>query len=131
MHLKRLLSLSLITTSLLTITACNKREVVPIEVPTTETVVEAIKPAEPIVVYVEPIDEAEETMEVELKLADPNLDYYGKAEEAKASTSTGRSATKENAATPSTIPQDYVTEETQATFGQFEHVPAPYEGGTW
>ena len=131
MHLKKLLSLSLIATSLLTVTACTKREVVPIDIPTTEAVEESIKPAEPIVVYVEPINEAKETIETELKFADPDLDYFGKAEEAKTSTSTGRSAAKGDTATPSAVPQDYVTEETQATFGTFEHVPTPYEGGTW
>lgn len=134
MLIKKLIKLSLTAVLLLTLTACGRKEVVSVEVPTTAETVETVKPAEPIVVSVEPINEVKEETEVEVNLPDPDLDYYGKVETEKTTYTTGLPSVKEDepaSATPSSVPQDYVTEETQATFGTFEHAPTPYEGGDW
>ena len=137
MHLKRLLTLSLITLSLLSLTACGRKEVVSVEVPTTaETVSEVVKPAEPIVVSVEPINETkEDEIDVEALIsfpADSDVDYYVKGEVSQSKPATpnsGSPAVDEPSVLPS-VPQAYVTEEAQALYGQFEHVTF-YEGGTW
>ena len=126
MHFKRLLTLSLITTSLLTITACSKKEVVSVSVPTAETVVETVKPAEPIVVSVEPINEVKEETNEDLLAdtvfpADTTVDYYGKdVENQPKSTSpnTGLAVADEDSSSASDVPQDYLTEEAKEMYGE-------------
>ncbi|MBR6309552.1 MAG: hypothetical protein IKR39_13205 [Lachnospiraceae bacterium] len=137
MHLKKLLSLSLIATSLLTVAACNKREVVPVEVPTTETVVETVKPAEPIVVSVEPINEAkEDKIDVEALIAfpaDSDVDYYGKDEVSQpkpATPNSGSPVVDEPNVLPS-VPEDHLTAEAEALYGGLRDVGEVYKGGTW
>ena len=106
MRLKRLFTLSLITASLLTITACGRKEVTPLEVPTytPAPAVEITKPAAPVVVSVEPLYEPLETAESDLCTSD--LDYYGKEFVKQRSTTS----------TPSDVPQDELTDEAKAFF---------------
>ena len=122
MRLKRLFTLSLITASLLTITACGRKEVAPLEVPTytPAPVAETVTPAEPIVVSVEPLNKIE-TAESELFIPDSDLDYYGK-EVAKQRTTTS---------TPSAVPQDELTDEAKALFNPSgEHRSISLHGGS-
>ena len=134
MHLKKLIKLSLITLTLLSITACGNKEVVSVSVPTAETVVETVKPAEPIVVSVEPINEVtEDEIDVEALTAypaDPDIDYYSKGmdeQQKKSYSNSGSPAVDEPNVLPS-VPQDYVTAETEAIFGvKLEQPPTPYE----
>ena len=132
MYLKRLLTLTLITTSLLTIAACGRKEVVSVEVPTsTETVTETVKPAEPVVVSVEPINEAKEE-EVEVMMPAPDLDYYGKVETEKTTYTTGLPTISEDAsASTSAKSEEELAKEIEEWSGAtFEHVTY-FEGGTW
>jgi len=133
MHFKRLLTLSLIIASLLTISACGRKEVVSIEVPNTpETVVETVKPAEPIVVSVEPINEVKED-EIEVMMPAPDLDYYGKVETEKTTYTTGLPTISEDAssATTSAKSEEELAKEFEAKTGiPVEHV-TPFKGGTW
>ena len=135
MHTNKLIKLSLIATSLLTLTACGRKEVVSVEVPTTTETVETVKPAEPIVVSVEPINEAKEETEVEVNLPDPDLDYYGKVETEKTTYTAGLPTVKEDdttaSATPSAFPEDRLTPEAEALFGKLEHIDSFPEGGDW
>ena len=135
MHTHKLIKLSLITLTLLSITACGRKEVVSVEVPTTTTeTVETVKPAEPIVVSVEPINEVKEETEVKVNLPDPDLDYYGKVKTEQTTYTTGLPSVKEEdepaSATPSSVPQDRLTPEAEALFGKLEHVEY-FEGGDW
>lgn len=135
MHTKKLITLSLITLTALSVTACGKKEVVSVEVPTstTETVKETVKPAEPIVVSVEPINEAKEE-EVEVVLPDPDLDYYGKVETEKTTYTTGLPTISED--TSSAVPSSEPLDENGSTalanelYGEVWHVEY-FEGGTW
>lgn len=138
MHTNKLIKLSLTTLLLLTLTACGNKEVVSVSVPTAETVVETVKPAEPIVVSVEPINEIkEDEIDVEALItfpADSDVDYYGKEEVSQpkpATPNSGSPAVDEPNVLPS-VPEDHVTAETEAIFGvKFEELPTPYTGGTW
>ncbi|MBR6309551.1 MAG: hypothetical protein IKR39_13200 [Lachnospiraceae bacterium] len=135
MHTNKLIKLSLTTVLLLTLTACGRKEVVSVEVPTTTTeTVETVKPAEPIVVSVEPINEVKEETEVKVNLPDPDLDYYGKVETEKTTYTTGLPSVKEEdepaSATPSAVPEDHLTPEAEAFFGGVKRV-TPYKGGDW
>jgi len=129
MHLKRLLTLSLITLSLLSLAACGRKEVVSVDIPnTSETVVETVKPAEPIVVSVEPINEAKEETEEDLLAdtvfpADTTVDYYGKdVENQPKSTSpnTGLAVADEDSSTTSDVPQDSLSPAFFEAFGDVE-----------
>lgn len=135
MHTNKLIKLSLTAVLLLTLTACGRKEVVSVEVPTTTTeTVETVKPAEPIVVSVEPINEVKEETEVEVNLPDPDLDYYGKVETENTTYTTGLPSVKEEetaSATPSAVPQDRLTPEAEALFGKLEHIDSFPEGGDW
>ena len=120
MHLKKLIKLSLITLTLLTLTACGRKEVVSVEVPTTTTeTVETVKPAEPIVVSVEPINEAKEETKEDLLAdtvfpADTTVDYYGKdVENQPKSTSpnTGLSVADEDSSTSSDMSEEAIKAE--------------------
>ena len=131
MHLKKLLALLLVSASLLSITACGRKEVVSIEIPKPSvTVLETVKPAEPVVVSVEPINEVKE--EVEAMMPDSDLDYYGKVETEKNSYTTGLPTISEDtsSATTSAFPEDNLTPEAEALFGETWHVTY-FEGGTW
>ncbi|MBR6308020.1 MAG: hypothetical protein IKR39_05380 [Lachnospiraceae bacterium] len=136
MHTHKLIKLSLITLTLLSLTACGNKEVVSVSVPTTTTeTVETVKPAEPIVVSVEPINEVKEETEVEVNLPDPDLDYYGKVETEKTTYTAGLPTVKEDdttaSATPSAFPEDRLTPEAEALFGKLEHIDSFPEGGDW
>ena len=137
MHTSKLFKLSLITLTLLSLTACGRKEVVSVEVPTTTTeTVETVKPAEPIVVSVEPINEVKEETEVKVNLPDPDLDYYGKVETEQTTYTTGLPSVKEED-TASATPSNEALDENGSTalanelYGEVWHVPAPYEGGDW
>ena len=138
MHTRKLITLSLITITALSVSACGKKEVVSVEVPTsTETVTETVKPAEPIVVSVEPINEAKEETKEDLLAdtvspADTTVDYYGKdVENQPKSTSpnTGLAVADEDSSTPSAVPQDHLTEEAIALYGELDTSPAFHGGG--
>ena len=135
MHTNKLIKLSLIATSLLTLTACGRKEVVSVEVPTTTETVETVKPAEPIVVSVEPINEAKEETEVEVNLPDPDLDYYGKVETEQTTYTTGLPSISEDttasASTFSSMSEEELAKEIEAKTGiAVEHVTY-FEGGDW
>lgn len=135
MLIKKLIKLSLTTLLLLSLTACGRKEVVSVEVPTTTETVETVKPAEPIVVSVEPINEVKEETEVEVNLPDPDLDYYGKVETEKTTYTTGLPSISEDtsasaSATTSAFPEDHLTPEAEALFGETWHVEY-FEGGDW
>lgn len=135
MHTKKLIKLSLITFSLLSLTACGRKEVVSVEVPTTTETVETVKPAEPIVVSVEPINEVKEETEVEVNLPDPDLDYYGKVETEQTTYTTGLPSISEDttasASTFSSMSEEELAKEIEAKTGiTVEHVTY-FEGGDW
>ena len=137
MHTHKLIKLSLITLSLLAITACGNKEVVSVSVPTAETVVETVKPAEPIVVSVEPINEAkEDKIDVEALIAfpaDSDVDYYGKDEVSQpkpATPNSGSPVVDEPNVLPS-VPEDHLTAEAEALYGGLRDVGEVYKGGTW
>lgn len=135
MHPNKIIKLSLTTLLLLSLTACGRKEVVSVEVPTTaETVVETVKPAEPIVVSVEPINEVKEETEVKVNLPDPDLDYYGKVETEKTTYTTGLPSISEDttASASSTYSEETLSPEFYEAFGcgELKHVEY-FEGGDW
>lgn len=137
MHTHKLIKLSLITLTLFSLTACGRKEVVSVDVPnTSETVVETVKPAEPIVVSVEPInEEKEDEIDVEALItfpADSDVDYYGKVEvsQPKPATPNSGSPAVDNPNVLPSVPEDYVTAEAEALLGvQLEHVTLHGGGG--
>ena len=134
MHTHKLIKLSLTTLTLLTLIACGRKEVVSVEVPTTIEIVETVKPAEPIVVSVEPINEVKEETEVEVNLPDPDLDYYGKVETEKTTYTTGLPSISEDttASASSTYSEETLSPEFYEAFGcgELKHVEY-FEGGDW
>lgn len=134
MHTHKLIKLSLTTLLLLSLTACGRKEVVSVEVPTTaETVVETVKPAEPIVVSVEPINEVkEDEIDVEALTAypaDPDIDYYSKGmdEQQKKSYSNSGSPAVDNPNVLPSVPEDHLTAEAEALYGGLRDWGEVYE----
>ena len=123
MHLKRLLTLGIVSASMIAMSACGSREIKKIEIPvpasnTQETLAEPT----PIIVYVEPLMEAYEEPEL---LAEA-IDYYAVEEVSRSASTTTASAT------PSAFPEDHLTPEFYEAFGNVEIDTTPYfEGGDW
>lgn len=137
MHTNKLIKLSLTTLLLLTLTACGRKEVVSVEVPTTTTeTVETVKPAEPIVVSVEPINEVkEDEIDVEALItfpADSDVDYYGKDEvsQPKPATPNSGSPAVDNPNVLPSVPEDHFSEQAISLYGEVDTTPV-YKGGDW
>ena len=137
MHTKKLIKLSLTTVLLLTLTACGRKEVVSVEVPTPTEIMETVKPAEPIVVSVEPINEAKEETEEDLLAdtvfpADTTVDYYGKdVENQPKSTSpnTGLAVADEDSSSASDMSEEQLAKEIEAKTGITVEYPDFHGGG--
>lgn len=90
MKRNELIRLGILTASMLTLTACGDKKLVkvdPLNQPIEQTD-EVVKPAEPIVVSVEPIVEIDEDDNFEI---DADIDYYGKEEATQPAPSTPNS----------------------------------------
>ncbi|MBR6308611.1 MAG: hypothetical protein IKR39_08385 [Lachnospiraceae bacterium] len=122
MHLKRLLTLGIVSASMIAMSACGSREVKKIEIPVpASNTQESLAEPTPIIVSIEPLMEAYEEPEL---LAEA-IDYYA-VEEVSRSASTVPATN-----TPSRFPEDRLTPEAEALFGPLIDWGEPYTGGTW